>query len=279
MVDYSIGDNEEITICGDIHGQYYDLLNIFKLNGNPSVNNKYLFNGDFVDRGSFSLECIITLLAWKCANNDFLHLTRGNHEARTVNMIYGFKGEVQAKYSTEVYDAFSELFCQLPLSYVINKKVMICHGGLFSDDGVKLEDIRKTDRAKEPPEKGIMCDLLWADPNETQGRQPSKRGVSMGFGSDITNKFLADNNLGTVSFDVDLLIRSHEVKQGGYEEAHGGKCITIFSAPNYCDQMGNKGAFIRLNGKELKPKFTQFDAVPHPNIKPMHYSHGYGGMF
>jgi serine/threonine-protein phosphatase 5 len=68
-----------MTICGDIHGQYYDLMNIFKLNGYPAINNKYLFNGDFVDRGSFSIECILTLIAWKCAHIDFLHMTRGNH--------------------------------------------------------------------------------------------------------------------------------------------------------------------------------------------------------
>lgn len=78
----------------------------------------------------------------------------------------------------------------MPLAYVINTKVMICHGGLFAQDGVKLDDIRKVDRVKEPPESGIMCDLLWADPSEANGRQPSKRGVSMAFGPDITNKFL-----------------------------------------------------------------------------------------
>ena len=94
LVDYEIEDEEEITVCGDIHGQYYDLLNIFKLNGVPAEKNKYLFNGDFVDRGSFSVECIMTLIAWKCANKDFLHMTRGNHEAKQVNMIYGSKGEV-----------------------------------------------------------------------------------------------------------------------------------------------------------------------------------------
>lgn len=75
-------------------------MNIFKVNGIPAINNKYLFNGDFVDRGSFSVECMLTLLAWKACNHNFLHLTRGNHEAKQVNMIYGFKGEVQAKYST-----------------------------------------------------------------------------------------------------------------------------------------------------------------------------------
>lgn len=108
-------------MCGDIHGQYYDLYNIYKLNGVPAINNKYLFNGDFVDRGSFSVECMLTLIAWKCANKDFLHMTRGNHEAKQVNHIYGFKGEVEAKYKDQgVYNAFSELFCALPLAYVFN---------------------------------------------------------------------------------------------------------------------------------------------------------------
>lgn len=92
LVSYKVDENEQITICGDIHGQYYDLYNIFKLNGFPAINNKYLFNGDFVDRGSFSVECMLTLVAWKAANIDFLHMTRGNHEAKQVNHIYGFKG-------------------------------------------------------------------------------------------------------------------------------------------------------------------------------------------
>ena len=98
LVDVKIEDEEEVTVCGDIHGQYYDLCNIFKLNGIPAEKNKYLFNGDFVDRGSFSVECIMTLIAWKCANKNILHMTRGNHEAKQVNMVYGFKGEVEAKF-------------------------------------------------------------------------------------------------------------------------------------------------------------------------------------
>ena len=97
-----------------------------------------------------------------------------------------------------MYEAFSNLFCALPLSYVINSRVMICHGGLFSDDGVKIEDIKKTNRFMEPPEKGIMCDLLWADPMDKEGREPSKRGVSKAFGPDVTRAFLAENKLGTL---------------------------------------------------------------------------------
>uniref|UniRef100_A0A1J3IAD2 Serine/threonine-protein phosphatase 5 n=1 Tax=Noccaea caerulescens TaxID=107243 RepID=A0A1J3IAD2_NOCCA len=117
-----------------------------------------------------------------------------------------------------------------------------------------------------------MCDLLWADPTPTMGRSPSKRGASMGFGENITKKFLQENKLS-------LLIRSHEVKHEGYEVTHDGKCITIFSAPNYCDFSGNSGAYIRLNGKDLKPKFIQFSAVPHPAVGPMAYASQFRGMF
>lgn len=198
LIDYEIEDEEEITVCGDIHGQYYDVVNLFKINGYPGVANKYLFNGDFVDRGSFSVECMLTLIAWKCTNKEVLHMTRGNHEAKQVNHIYGFKGEVEAKYKDPgVYEAFSELFCGLPLAYVINKKVMICHGGLPSYDGVTLKDIRDTYRFAEPPEKGLMCDLLWADPAPNPGHTPSKRGASMAFGPDVTQRFLAENKLST----------------------------------------------------------------------------------
>lgn len=141
MVHVVIDDLEEITVCGDVHGQYYDLLNIFKINGNPSESNPYLFNGDFIDRGSFSVEVILTLLMWKVCLPQHMYMTRGNHEAMTLNKMYGFFGEVTAKYTKTEYDLFSHLFCQLPLSVVINKKVMVCHGGLFSKDGITLSDI------------------------------------------------------------------------------------------------------------------------------------------
>jgi len=100
------------------------------------------------------------------------------------------------------------------------------HGGLFSSDDVTLDDIRAVDRNRQPPEEGIMCELLWSDPQPQNGRAPSKRGVGIQFGPDVTLKFIEKNNL-------DYVIRSHEVKPEGYEVAHDGKCITVFSAPNY----------------------------------------------
>lgn len=265
LVEVEVPAGKEITVCGDTHGQYYDLLNIFKMNGYPSEENPYLFNGDFVDRGSFSVEVIVCLLAWKVYNPKCMHLTRGNHETKNMNKLYGFEGEVVAKYDGNTYDLFADIFCHMPLVYVINSKVMVCHGGLFSKDGVKLADIKKIDHIREPPEEGLMTELLWSDPSPSNGRQPSKRGVGVTFGPDVAHKFLDDNGL-------DYLIRSHEMKQNGYEEAASNRVITIFSAPNYCDQMGNKGAFIRINGSDNKPKFTMFDHVEHPKIPVMAYA-------
>lgn len=265
LVDIDIPDDKHFTVCGDVHGQYYDLLNIWELNGLPGPDNPYLFNGDFVDRGSFSVEVILSLLAWKVLHPQCIHLSRGNHESHSMNKIYGFDGEVKAKYNGQMLDVFREVFNWLPLAFVLKKQVLVLHGGLFSQDGVTLDDLRKVQRNREPPDAGLMCECLWSDPAPEQGRQDSKRGVGLQFGPDITKKFLDDNNL-------KLVVRSHEVKEEGYEVAHNGLLVTVFSAPNYCDQMGNKGAFVRFNGNDMVPHFTTFEAVPHPDIKPMAYA-------
>ena len=261
-----------VTVCGDTHGQYYDVLSIFEeKNGYPSATNPYLFNGDFVDRGSFSVEVILTYLLWKMHDPGCIYLTRGNHETKNMNKIYGFEGEVKAKYDDKIFDLFLEVFSYLPLAAVIGKKVFVTHGGISTDETVMLEDIKKIKRGIEPPETSLMSDLLWSDPQPFPGKSPSKRGVGFAFGPDITQNFLDRNGLS-------LLVRSHEVKEEGYLIEHNGKTITVFSAPNYCDTMGNKGAFIHFD-KTLEPKFTQFECVPHPDVKPMAYSSGMGGMF
>ncbi|XP_074575483.1 serine/threonine-protein phosphatase 5-like [Curcuma longa] len=272
LVDINVPDSHHFTVCGDVHGQFYDLLNIFELNGLPSEENPYLFNGDFVDRGSFSVEVILTLFAFKCMCPTAMHLARGNHESKSMNKIYGFEGEVKSKLGETFVELFAEVFCYLPLAHVINEKVFVVHGGLFSVDGVKLSDIQAIDRFCEPPEEGLMCDLLWSDPQPQRGRGPSKRGVGLSFGEDVTKRFLQENNL-------DLVVRSHEVKDEGYEIEHDGKLITVFSAPNYCDQMGNKGAFIRFTAPGLKPDIISFSSVPHPDVKPMAYASNFLRMF
>jgi len=271
LVEIEIPECAKITVCGDIHGQFYDLLNIFDMNGVPSDTNPYLFNGDFVDRGSFSVEVVLTLFCFKLLYPNHVFMARGNHETINMNQMYGFEGEVKEKYTSKMVDLFTEVYNLLPLTHLINEKVLVMHGGLFGDDNVSLDDIRKTDRNRQPPDSGIMCDLLWSDPQPQNGRSPSKRGVGVSFGPDITEKFCKFNN-------IKFIIRSHEVKPEGYEVGHNGQCITVFSAPNYCDQMGNKGAFITLDSS-LIPKFTTFEAVPHPAVKPMVYANSMMSMF
>lgn len=268
IVDITVPDGEDITVCGDTHGQFYDLLNIFTINGSPSKTNRYLFNGDFVDRGSYSVENVLTLFAYKLLYPEHFFLSRGNHEGLNMNRVYGFEGEVKSKYSQEVFDLFTEVFCALPIGHVINKTVFVVHGGIYSQDNVKLSDLQVPNRFREIPDNGVLCESMWADPQPMPGRAPSKRGVDCkSFGPDVTKAFLAHNNLS-------LLVRSHEVRDEGYEVEHDGKCITVFSAPNYCDQMGNKGAFIRFTGGTMEPTFTQFKEVGHPGVRPMRYASG-----
>lgn len=274
LVDIHIQSEKIFTVVGDVHGQFYDLLNIFNLNGLPSESNPYLFNGDIVDRGSFSIECILLLLSFKLLYPKHFYISRGNHETHNMNQMYGFEGECKHKYSQQMYEFFTQVFQVLPLAHCLigitedgsqRSKVLVMHGGLFEKDNVKLEDIRKIDRNKQPPNEGLMCELLWSDPMPVDGRVVSKRGIAIAFGPDVTEKFCTMNGL-------DYIIRSHEVKQQGYEVAHDRRCITVFSAPNYCDTMGNDGAIVKLKGPDLKPNFMQFKAVQHPDMKPMAYA-------
>ena len=266
IIDIFIPYGKNFTIVGDIHGQFYDLLNIFEINGFPNEENPYLFNGNFVDRGVFGLECITTLIAFKILYPNHVFLSRGSQEDITSNYRYGFKNEIFDKYDSDdkVYNCFYEFYRFLPLGYILNEEILIIHGGLFSKDKVTINELKKIDRFRDIAKRGLMNELIWSEPWKERGWAPSVRGVGINFGPDITKKFLKDNNL-------KLLIRSNQVKMEGYEIEHEGKVITIFSAPNYCDKKGNKGAIIKLKGGEMKPYFIKFGASPHPNISIQKY--------
>jgi serine/threonine-protein phosphatase 5 len=135
VIDVPVAPGAHLTVCGDVHGQFFDLCNIFDLNGLPSDESPYLFNGDFVDRGSFSVEVVLTLLALKCLYPAGMHLTRGNHETKAMNSLYGFEGEVRAKYNETMVKLFAETFRCLPLGAVLSNAVFVVHGGLFTRDG------------------------------------------------------------------------------------------------------------------------------------------------
>lgn len=266
LVYINVKEEETLTICGDIHGQFYDLLNIMHINGYPSETNSYLFNGDFVDRGSFSVEVILFLYLAKLTFPNNIYLTRGNHETDNMNRLYGFLGELQEKYDEKVHTLFSDSFKLLPLAYVLNKKIFICHGGIPSNKDITLADIENIDRNIEPLDEGVMTDLLWSDPNEELGFKPSKRGIGFSFGVDITENFLKKN-------DLSLIIRSHEVRNEGYALEQNGMLYTVFSAPNYCDVMKNKGAFLKFKGNSVVPECVTFTEVPHPDVPSLKYAH------
>lgn len=273
LVDVAVPAGGRITICGDLHGQYYDLLHIFELNGLPGPENPYLFNGDLVDRGSFSCEVLLTLFAFRALYPSSVFISRGNHEANSMNILYGFSGEMEAKYHKSLDCLASEVFCSLPIAHLINGEVFVVHGGIATlrgSDGsgkaMTLDAIRALDRFSQPPESDDpMSLLLWSDPQDERGCVPSKRGVGMCFGPDVTEAFMRRNG-------VNLVIRSHEMKMNGYEVHHDGRLVTVFSAPNYCDKMGNLGAYLVLKAPGLAPIYNTFECSHHPaDIYPMQY--------
>lgn len=266
-----------ISVCGDTHGQFYDVLNIFRKYGKVNENHTYLFNGDFVDRGSWSCEVALLFYCLKIMYPKNIYLNRGNHETNNMNKIYGFEDECKYKYSQRLFDMFSQSFESLPLGAVINDNYLVMHGGLPSDENCTLNDLKKISRFSQPPKEGAFMELLWSDPFEGEGFGPSQRGLGSAFGRDITENFLRKNQLRKV-------FRSHEVRMGGVKFEHNGKLVTVFSAPNYCDSQNNLGAIIHVvpgrgkldqNENDDEDLLVEtFEAVEHPSIRPMAYSQG-----
>ncbi|MBA0681513.1 hypothetical protein Goari_023312 [Gossypium aridum] len=193
-----------IKICGDIHGQYSDLLRLFENGGFPPRAN-YLFLGDYVDRGKQSLETICLLLAYKIKYPENFFLLRGNHECASVNRIYGFYDECKRRFNVRLWKAFTDCFNCLPVAALIEEKIFCMHGGL-SPELRNLDQIRNLKRPTDVPESGLLCDLLWSDPSkDVQGWGPNDRGVSYIFGADRVLDCLK-------KLDLDLICRAHQVQ-------------------------------------------------------------------
>lgn len=242
-----------ITIAGDIHGQFYDLLELLKNGGDPPEV-KYLFMGDFVDRGFYSVETFQLLLTMKVRWPDRVSLIRGNHESRQITQVYGFYDECLRKYgNTNVWRYCTEVFDYLSLSALIDEKVFCVHGGL-SPSISTIDQVRAIDRKQEVPHDGAMCDLMWSDPEDIEGWAVSTRGAGFLFGEDIVKQFNHENNL-------DLIARAHQLVMEGYKNMFSESLVTVWSAPNYCYRCGNVAAILTLSDK-LDRSFKVFNAAP-----------------
>jgi len=263
-------DHPAVTVCGDTHGQFYDLMKLFEVGGDPA-NTCYLFLGDYVDRGYFSMEIVLYLYAHKINYPNTFFLLRGNHECRHLTQYFTFEAECLHKYDAEIYDLVMDSFDALPLAAVLNKQFLCVHGGLSPEIQV-VDDIDKIDRFREPPDSGPMCDLLWSDPAEVYSASSATtfafndvRGCSYYVGYKACCDFLNRNNLLSV-------IRAHEVQDQGYrmhlknERTGFPSIITIFSAPNYLDAYNNKGAVLRYENNVMN--IRQFNSSPHPYWLP-----------
>ncbi|KAI1005058.1 Serine/threonine-protein phosphatase [Podosphaera aphanis] len=321
-----------VTVAGDIHGQFYDLIELFKIAGgmpgetnveppvtqttiissddiepptqitNPKLkkkfrcsdgaefgdekheeqeegsptkgdlspiqstesnenqasgnsNQNFIFLGDFVDRGYFSLETFTLLMCLKAMYPDKITLVRGNHESRQITQVYGFYAECQQKYgNASVWKSCCQVFDFLVLAAIIDGEVLCVHGGL-SPEIRTVDQLRVVARAQEIPHEGAFCDLVWSDPEDVETWAVSPRGAGWLFGDKVATEFNHVNGL-------KLIARAHQLVNEGYKYHFAQKSVvTVWSAPNYCYRCGNVASIMNLN-KYLDPKFSIFSAVP-----------------
>eukprot|EP01095_Lingulamoeba_sp_RSL-Kostka_P007017 TRINITY_DN2219_c0_g1_i1.p1 TRINITY_DN2219_c0_g1~~TRINITY_DN2219_c0_g1_i1.p1 ORF type:complete len:310 (-),score=81.08 TRINITY_DN2219_c0_g1_i1:288-1217(-) len=242
-----------VTIVGDVHGQFYDLKELFRVGGScPNTN--YLFLGDYVDRGYYCVETISLLICLKLRWPNRITLLRGNHESREITQVYGFYAECLRKYgSVNVWKSLTDLFDFFTIAAVVDDSIFCVHGGL-SPSLETIDQIRVLDRFKEVPHEGPLADMMWSDPDQDrEGFQPSQRGAGYTFGGDIVNKFLTENN-------CKHIVRAHQLCMDGYQ-IFFDSLSTIWSAPNYCYRCGNVAAILEISDS-FDHHYNTFSAAP-----------------
>lgn len=252
-----------VTVVGDIHGQLYDMFELFKIGGMPPYVN-YLFLGDYVDRGAFSVEVISLLTALKLRYPERVNLLRGNHESRQICQFYGFYMEVTRKYSDiGVWQAFNSLFDYLTVSALIDDQIFCVHGGL-SPSIHAIDEIHLLLRFQELPLDGPLSDLVWSDPSPKEGFVPSSRGAGYLFGSNVVSTF---NHVNRISH----IVRAHQICMEGYQTMFDDQLTTIWSAPNFSYRANNYAAVLEVD-VGLRRNYNVFGPMPsdeRPHITPM----------
>lgn len=248
-----------VTIVGDIHGQFYDLREMFRVGGWPPETT-YLFMGDYVDRGYFSVETLLLLFAFKVRYPRRVFLIRGNHETRQITQVYGFFDECMRKLGgTEIWALATAAFDTLALAAIVgggnSDARFSVHAGLTPSCD-SIDQIQALDRVCEVPHEGPMCDLLWSDPEDIQGGWGiSPRGAGYIYGEEIVSQFNHANKIKQIT-------RSHQLVMTGYREMFNKGLVTVWSAPNYCYRCGNAGAVLELD-ENMKSRYTTFGPCPN----------------
>lgn len=252
-------------MCGDLHGQFYDLLELFAV-GDDCPETTYCFMGDYVDRGYHGVETIILLLALKIRYPDRMTLLRGNHESRSLTKAYSFFDECHTKFKSDgwlVYRSFMYTFDLLPLSAVIGESLFVVHGGL-SPSLESVDDINLLDRNREIPIDSMITDLMWSDPNDDESTDQdweiSSRCAGFVFGPGAVAKFNAINGF-------DCVLRSHQLVYGGYRYMFDDTLCIVWSAPNYHYTCGNVASILQV-GEDMDRNFIIFTESPDNSENP-----------
>lgn len=243
-----------VIVCGDIHGQFFDLMQLFKTGG-EIPNSRYVFLGDYVDRGCNSVETLELLLCLKLRYPAHITLLRGNHESRQISYMYGFYEEVSKKYgNANPWKYFTDIFDYFAIGAIIEGKIFCVHGGL-SPMISAIDQIRLLNRKVEIPHEGPFCDLMWSDPDDIETWIFSMRGAGWLFGWKVVKEFNHIN-------DLELVCRAHQLVNDGFKYWFTEQnLVTVWSAPNYCYRCGNKASILKL-GYNLERQFEKFDCVP-----------------
>lgn len=247
-----------IRICGDIHGQFLDLLRVFEQGGLPP-SSRYLFLGECVNRGESSVEVIVLLFALKMRHPNSIFLLRGNHESTEMTEVFGFADECKRKLEPEMWALFLKAFETLPIAALVGTRFFCVHGGL-SPELTSPIDVLKIQRPVEIPENGLMADLLWSDPNpEVAEWGPSERGATITWGLSVAERFMDINGLVGI-------VRGHQMAMDGFAfpfEPLDRRIVTVFTASKYAGEYENKAAYMEIGGDGVPVFKVLSKFVPH----------------